>query len=180
MTPVHRRALGLAGRVMSYPHAGYHDGVRAFRTACAEAGLDDLADLDTFVRTARSSTVERLQEAFTQSFDLNPACALEVGWHLYGEDYARGEFLSRMRAALRAHGIPEGTELPDHLASLLALVALTEPTAADDLLRDALTPAVGKMLGALEKTESPFLPILRAIHRLVAVGVQPAGGVGRV
>ena len=32
----------------------------------------------------------QIEETFTRTFDVNPACALEVGWHLFGEEYARG------------------------------------------------------------------------------------------
>jgi len=39
------------------------------------------------------------------TFDINPACALEVGWHLFGEDYMRGQFLVRMREELSKYEI---------------------------------------------------------------------------
>ncbi len=41
------------------------------------------------------------EELYTRTFDLNPVCALEIGWHLFGEDYERGAFLVRMRDQLR-------------------------------------------------------------------------------
>ena len=63
-----------------------------------------------------------LEEAFTGTFDVNPACALEVGWHLFGEEYARGMFLVRMREELRKYGLAESSELPDHVSHVLAIV----------------------------------------------------------
>ena len=63
-----------------------------------------------------------LEELYTRTFDINPVCSLEVGWHLFGEDYNRGAFLVRMRGLLREHGIEEGAELPDHLESVLRVL----------------------------------------------------------
>ena len=62
-----------------------------------------------------------VEEAFTGTFDVNPPCALEVGWHLFGEEYARGLFLVRMREELRKYNLPESVELTDHLHHVLAL-----------------------------------------------------------
>jgi nitrate reductase molybdenum cofactor assembly chaperone len=180
VTPDRIHAIGLAGRLLTYPAAGYADDLRAFRAVCADLSLDEASRLDALVKAAEESTVEGLQEMFTQTFDLTPSCALEVGWHLFGEDYQRGEFLARMRGALREHEIPEGSELPDHLASLLALVACSEPSTTDDLVRDALTPAVGKMLDGLEKVESIFSPLLRVVHQLLTVGPPASREVCRV
>ena len=119
-------------------------------------------------------TSNDLQELFTRTFDLNPVCALEVGWHLFGEEYERGAFLVRMRQALREHGIAEGGELPDHLASMLLLVTKLDADDSDVLVANALVPAVVKMLEPLEKSESPFLPLVKAIREVLAA-CAPAG-----
>ena len=78
-----------------------------------------------------------LEEAYTRTFDVNPACALEIGWHLFGEDYMRGQFLVRMRGELAKYGIPESSELPDHLTHVLAVIAAMP----DDEARDSRTRA---------------------------------------
>ena len=61
------------------------------------------------------------QELFIQTFDLSPVCSLEMGWHLFGENYDRGLLLVKMRQLLRLHEIAESTELPDHLTNGLRL-----------------------------------------------------------
>ena len=68
-----------------------------------------------------------LEELYTRTFDINPVCSLETGWHLFGEDYNRGAFLVRMRGLLRQHGIEEGAELTDHLESALRVLSVMEP-----------------------------------------------------
>ncbi len=104
------------------------------------------------------------EELYTQTFDLNPVCSLEVGWHLFGEEYARGAFLVRMREELRKHGIPEATELPDHLTYALRLVERMAPADAGEFSARYLVPALDKMLAALEGKGNPYESVLREIR----------------
>jgi nitrate reductase delta subunit len=86
-----------------------------------------------------------MQELYVQTFEFNPTSTLEMGWHLFGENYERGEFLVRMRQELRRHGIAESTELPDHLAHLLLLVERMKHEEAARLAGEYLLPALGQM-----------------------------------
>jgi nitrate reductase assembly molybdenum cofactor insertion protein NarJ len=104
-----------------------------------------------------------LEELYTRTFDISPVCSLEVGWHLYGEDYNRGAFLVRMRSLLRSLGIEEGAELPDHLESALrALGALAEssPEDADALARKFILPAIAKMRDGFPTDTNPYGAVL--------------------
>jgi len=173
-TPMGARALAGAARLVTYPQAGYRADLDALVTAAAGCDLEAAGLLAEFAGHLNDRSVDDLQELFTRTFDLNPQCALEVGWHLFGEEYERGAFLVRMREALRAYAVPEAGELPDHLASMLQLVARLDAETAGLLVANALLPAVDKMLGPLEKAESPFLPLMKAIRRLLAASA-PAG-----
>lgn len=173
MSTARLEAIAAAGRVLRYPADGYAADLTSFAVRCRALACDAAPAVEEFARRASGTSVGSLQELFTQSFDLTPACALEVGWHLYGEDYERGAFLVRMRHQLRAHGIEEGVELPDHLASLVALVAAA-PDQTRALVADALVPAVGRMLAGLEKTASPFHPVMEALHGLLAAEAASA------
>jgi len=104
-----------------------------------------------------------LQELYVQTFEFNPACTLEIGWHLFGENYERGEFLVRMREQLRRHGIAESTELPDHLTYLLALIALMDRVEAAELAGQYLLPALGKIHEAL--TGNPYASLIGAVQK---------------
>ena len=95
------------------------------------------ADFGAF---AEQHELWEVEEAFTRTFDVNPTCALEVGWHLFGEEYARGMFLVRMREELRKYSLPESAELPDHIAHVLAVVAAMPDDEAAQL-RAGLRPA---------------------------------------
>jgi nitrate reductase delta subunit len=165
-------ALALAGRLVQYPGPTYAEDLSAFVRLSFALGLESTSELQAFVGRVGGRSLEHLQEMFTQTFDMTPACALEVGWHLFGDDYARGAFLAQMREALRAEDIPEGSELPDHLASMLSLVARLDPEQAEVLVTKAIVPAVDKMLQNLEKIDSPFHPALTAIREVLMAGAS--------
>jgi nitrate reductase assembly molybdenum cofactor insertion protein NarJ len=103
------------------------------------------------------------QELYVQTFEFNPATTLEIGWHLFGENYERGEFLVRMRGLLRRHGIAESTELPDHLTHLLALISRMDHDEAAELAGLFLLPALGKIKDALKG--NPYAALIGAIEK---------------
>ncbi len=103
-----------------------------------------------------------MQELYVATFEFNPACTLEVGWHLFGENYERGEFLARMRQQLRRFGIPEGSELPDHLGLLLLLIARLDHEAGAELAGQFLLPALGKIGTALK--DNAYEPLIAAVE----------------
>jgi nitrate reductase delta subunit len=162
------RALACAGDLLTYPAEGYGCDLPALAASLAACDGEAAAALAAFDAYVRGESVENLQEAFTQTFDLNPVCALEVGWQLFGEEYERGAFMVHMRQLLREHGVAERGELPDHLSSLLPLLARLEPDQVRAFAADALVPAVTKMLAAIEKSESPFRPLMEAVGRMLA------------
>ncbi len=112
------------------------------------------------------------QELYVQTFEFNPAATLETGWHLFGENYERGEFLVRMREQLRRCGIPEGSELPDHLALLLRLIACLPQEEAAELSGLYLSPALAKIRAAVAGT--PYEPLIAEIQAALAAGFPDA------
>ncbi len=140
-------------RLFEYPGADYRAALRECKIATG------------FVRSIEGLSLEQLQEAFIQAFDLNPDAALDIGWHLYGENYQRGEFLVKMRGELRRFGVAESRELPDHLAHVLRVLARMDEGERGAFVNSYLTPALSKMTAALEKVDSPFLNLLQAVER---------------
>ncbi len=108
-----------------------------------------------------------LEELYTRTFDINPVCSLETGWHLFGEDYNRGAFLVRMRGLLRAHGIEEGAELPDHLESALRVLEVMDESEAAGLAREFILPALLKMRAGFEDGDNPYGAVLADIEQFL-------------
>ncbi len=155
--------------VLTYPGEDYH-GVVEDCIASANRGVvpkeaHDL--LSNFAEQVRRLSIEQAQEQFTQTFDLNPLCSLELGWHLFGENYDRGIMLVRMREQLRRHNIPETTELPDHLTYALRLLARMKAAAAEDFAGAIVLPALARMLAALKNKQTPYENVLAAVRQIV-------------
>ena len=129
---------------------------------------DELADLFRYPRLGRfGMPVEALQELYVATFEFNPACTLEIGWHLFGENYERGEFLVRMREDLRRHGIPELTELPDHLTHLLPLIARMDRKEGAGLAGEFLLPALKKVRTAIGGRNNPYEAALGTVEAML-------------
>ena len=155
------------GGILSYPRDNYLRDIDAFRNAAVGTDPEAARYLNDFSAQVWGLTVEQLQELYVQTFDLNPVCALEVGWQLYGDNYDRGSFLVKMRQQLQRYGLPENTELPDHLCHVLPLLARMDAAAARSIGRASVIPAVGKMLAAFEGKNSPYENVLKALRRIL-------------
>lgn len=164
--------------LLEYPGEGYPE-----RAAAAGAVLARLAPAageaaGPFLREVAATDRATLEELYARTFDWSPTCCLEVGWHLFGERYERGAFLADMRGSLRAAGVEEGTDLPDHLGSCLRWLGRAEPEAAATLARDAVAPAIAKMRKGLDEAAAPWAAVLAAVDDVVRGLVEGLAGAG--
>jgi nitrate reductase delta subunit len=152
-----------------YPAPGYHESIQR-----AAQALPDLAE---FEAAAAPLSVDELQEAWVRTFEMNPDTCLDIGWHLFGEQYERGEFLVKVRQELKRCGIPESTELPDHLSHVLELVARMAPEEQAKFTTMFLLPAIEKVLKGLAGRSNVFEPLVRATRAAVeAWALEPLPG----
>ncbi len=160
----------LLSRLLEYPDVQFPDHLQDCLSFFPAEHPEAAQCVNRFAEQVRGLPLTRLQELFTQTFDLNPVCSLEVGWQLYGEEYSRGSFLVSMRGQLRRYGIAESCELPDHLTHLLPLLDRMERAeweAAQQFAKAALLPALEKMLRAFGDKDTPWKNILQAIDGLL-------------
>jgi len=159
--------FGRLASLMRYPTEGY---VTDLARSCSWlAGIDPKvgARLCEFLEQTRGLSVEDLQVLYTSTFDLDPICSLEIGWHLFGENYERGEFLVKMRGELRRLGVTESTELPDHLSHVLEALGRMESEEAADFAAACLFPALDKMIAGIRGKSNPFENVLVAAQQLL-------------
>ena len=106
-----------------------------------------------------------LQELYTRTFDLNPVCALEVGYHLFGENYKRGEFLANLRETEAPFDLGQENQLPDYLPVLLRLLTkLDDEELRSSLISQCMVPAIEKMMSSFKDTENPYRYLLEAVR----------------
>ncbi|MCI0457991.1 MAG: nitrate reductase molybdenum cofactor assembly chaperone [Gemmataceae bacterium] len=172
MSEITRLYDSLAG-LFTYPGEDHRARLEECRQLLAEIP-DAAALLERFQQRTANLGLAGMEELYTHTFDLNPVCSLEVGWHLFGENYSRGEFLVEMRQQLRRAGLEESGELPDHLCHVLVAVARMGQPAADRFVAARLLPALQKMLTGLAGKENPYGDLLEAVR---CVATSPYGAV---
>lgn len=134
--------------------------------ACRQAPESFRRELEAFLREAAGLPLAELQERYIQAFDMNPDCCLDIGWHLFGEEYARGEFLVRLKGEIHRHGLPDSTELPDHLTRVLPLLARMSVEEASPFRDRFVLPALDKLEPAAAEL-TPYVHLLSALRRLL-------------
>jgi nitrate reductase delta subunit len=108
--------------------------------------------------------IEKLEELYTRTFDLNPVCTLDIGYHVFGENYKRGELLAKLRETEEPFELGQANQLPDHLPVLLRLLPkLEDEELRLSLIAEILVPALGKMLQALIQTNNPYRDLIETI-----------------
>ncbi len=141
------------------------------------ADLDEaVASLERFAAATADLTTSGFEELYTRTFDINPACALELGWHLHGESYDRGAFLVRMRSLLARFELAESGELPDHICHALAVFGRMPDDEARVFARETLRPAITPMREALGTVDNPYDNVLAAVEATLHTWcTHPAG-----
>jgi len=159
--------LEAVAAALEYPGPGKAErpGTAGALTCAPPALASALQALGAYLAAAPAGEAE---ERYTALFDLNPVCTLHAGYHLFGEDYKRGELLAGLAAELRRAEIPNGTELPDFFPTLLRLAARSDAEARATLVDYLLLPALVKMADALKASESPWAAVVRALTSALA------------
>ncbi|HAZ08730.1 MAG TPA: nitrate reductase molybdenum cofactor assembly chaperone [Elusimicrobia bacterium] len=152
------------GALLAYPDGDFPARVAACRRAIDAAAPEVKVALESFEAYARKCERHELEELYTRTFDMNPDCSLDIGWHLHGEQYERGAFLVAMREHMRRLAVPENHELPDHLSHVLVVLARMEPVAARRFTEESLKPALRKILEGFKDESNPYRLVLKAIE----------------
>jgi nitrate reductase delta subunit len=138
--------------------------------------LSSAALLLEFLQAVEALSLATLQERYTQTFDLNPVCNLEIGYHLFGENYKRGVFLANLRETEAPFALGQEQQLPDYLPVLLRLlVKLEDAELRSALISECLIPAIELMHAALQKAGNVYGSLFAAIGVSLKEEAQPCG-----
>jgi nitrate reductase delta subunit len=163
--------LDALAQLVAYPDEHTRDVARATLQALDVSAPGAATSMCDFLDATAELTLPELQEHYTAAFDFDPACVLDVGWHLFGESPDRGAFLAALRGDLRDAGIAESPELPDHLTHVLALISRHDPGRAESLAA-LVMPALTGIEQALTARRSPYAHVLAAVHVSLAAPAE--------
>jgi nitrate reductase delta subunit len=173
-----RLLCGALADLLSYPRG---DVAALARAALPLAGHGPAAEaLARFAAAAEAATPAALEELYTATFDLEPACAPYLGVHLLGDDDPRrGLLLARLAEVYAADGYAPREELADHVAEVLRFLSVARPgPARDDLVADGLLPALDRMREGLGASGNPYGELVAAARAAAASMARPAPAAG--
>ena len=160
-------ALDLMADLFEYPSPEYRERLSAATEVVAQSNTAAAELLQHFAAAISGRSLAELEELYIQTFDLNPDACPDIGWHLFGEDYARGEFLVKLRQEMRRYGVAERDELPDSLLCVLPLAARMAEDEAAIFRTKYLLPAVEKLRKAVPADANPFAALCAALASLL-------------
>jgi nitrate reductase molybdenum cofactor assembly chaperone NarJ/NarW len=158
--------------LLSYPDRK----VSQVAAACAEllrtSYPQAVEPLRGFIAFLAAQEAAQVEELFTATFDLQPACHPYVGYQLCGESQQRTLFLIKLQQLYQQHGFKAGTELPDHLATMLHFIGTSgDRHCREELVSDGLLPSLEKMLQGLGDGAHPYADLLRALQNFLTATV---------
>ncbi len=153
---VNRHILGLFADILEYPQPGLAESARECAALMASKDAKAGALLAKFQTFVEGKSVERMQEVYSTTFDLNATYHPYVGYHLLGETYQRSAFMLELKEHYQAQGfVADEKELPDHLVVVLRYLSVSnDGDMTEELVREALVPALIKMLKENKKADS--------------------------
>jgi nitrate reductase assembly molybdenum cofactor insertion protein NarJ len=124
--------------------------------------------LAEFARWTERTSWFEIDEIYRATFSSDGWCPASVAWHLF-PPMRRPGFLVRLRAHYRLQGFVPGSELSDHVSTLLRFAA-RDPQACefDGVIEFCVRPALRRMRARLA-TSHPYATALDAIVLYLAV-----------
>lgn len=170
-----REALATLAPLFSYPSEEMAGPLASARKALAGACPPALAPFDRFARWAETTPGSVREETYSATFDLSPSCPPYLGVHLFeGESPERARLMVGLRQVAERAGRRQGSELPDHLAEVLAGAEAFSAEEWHELARLCLVPALARMAEQLGPAGNPYHHLLAAGH-LLAKAVAEKG-----
>nr|BAL54611.1 nitrate reductase 1, delta subunit [uncultured prokaryote] len=135
--------------------------------ACSKGAWQSM---ETFAEKLKSYSRERLEEIYTSTFDLQPLCYPYAGYHLFGDDYRRSQFMAKLKEHYRQKGFSfEKNELPDHIGVILTYMGSVDED--ETVLKECLLPVVEKMISLLNNSpNNPYFDLLRSLSLFLKEG----------
>jgi len=159
------------GVLLDYPGPDVLESATEFSEVLRLDFPKSAEQIGIFVDFANDTSLGRLEEIYTGTFDVNPACYIYVGYLLFGESFKRGKFMVRLKAKYREHDFSAGNELPDHLALMFRFLAQikTDETLYEQLTDNCMLPALEIMIDSFSSSTSSPNPYFQVLQVASAV-----------
>lgn len=162
-------------QLLSYPAPDLFEALEDCQDQLNPAYPEAATGIKQFQEATAPLSLERLEEIYTSTFDVNPVCFPYPGFHLFGENFNRADFLVKLKQKYEEHGFtaPEN-ELADHLPVMLEFLSILDAQAvlARELIEDCLLPGLEKMSEGFTD-HSPYAAVVRSLLNVLQNSHQP-------
>ena len=164
--PARREILRLFGELLDYP--GPDTMAMAYTCGRLLVSPPAVTELANFIIEGGCLSLERMEEIYTGTFEINPASFIYAGYVLFGESTKRGALMVKLQEEYRRRDFSYVGELPDHLGLMLRFLATVDddPGMVDDLLAECIAPAMHQMREAIDPA-NPYAALLSAILHVI-------------
>jgi nitrate reductase delta subunit len=163
-----RAVLSTFAELFAYPRGNVGGAARRCLDLL-ESGHAAAPALRKFASWAARTLPGEIEELYSATFDLDPACIPYVGCQICPDPARRNLFLSALASVYQGDGFRPEEELGDHLSEVLRFLAVArDPEARLTLLREGLAPAVEKMACSFGSRSNPYRSLLDALLAYVA------------
>jgi nitrate reductase delta subunit len=161
--------------ILMYPEHDHDPIVQS----CIERFTEEYAEsrdmVIDYLSRVESLSLSAREELYIKTFDLNKVGTLDLGWHLFGEDYNRGLFLVKVRQYMQQLEIPESTELPDHVSQVLRVLGRMSRDEANLFAYACVIPSL-VTIGEGIQEENPHDRLIQGLIQLLrSIFDVPAG-----
>lgn len=154
--------------LLEYPRPGLGELLNKVRCLLDDGCPAAAAEVAAFEESTADWTCEHLEEAYTRAFDCAPVAAPYLSVYLFGpESFKRAELMSGFMGAYSRTGFNPGTELPDHIATVLRYASECDDPEWEEIARWCLRGPVEKMTNLLAQSVNPYAKLLRALDELM-------------
>jgi nitrate reductase delta subunit len=162
-------------QLLDYPTPALTEQIRQGIDLLQINYANEAESMASFLTFVENTPFGRLEEVYTGTFDINPACHIFAGHILFGESFKRGSFMARLEEEYQTHHFDKGAELSDHIPVMLKFLSTLDlnNTDANDLIKDCLLPVFQKMnTNFKDNSPNPYLPVLRNTLIILGGGEQ--------
>lgn len=128
--------------IMMYPESDLELRVQRCLAQIPDERSDVKEIVGEYLTGMAPLSLSEREELYIKTFDLNKTGTLDLGWHLFGEDYNRGLFLVKVRQYLQLLKIPETNELPDHVSQVLRVLGRMSHEEANQFAYACVIPSL--------------------------------------
>lgn len=154
--------------LLEYPQDNIFENISGCLKSLESHYPEAKSQLESFSNSAHSVDLSSLQELYNFSFDINPVCTLDIGYHVFGESYKRGSFLVGMKKMLKEQGIETKDELPDYLPNILRLLAgISKNDDSVSLATLIVAPALERMKKSFKENNNCYGAVVRAVDCII-------------